>query len=383
MRFTVNSNRVGRFPRSGNMVDQKKTKIALLGPSLKAVSGVSTHLNQLLHSGLADEFVLEHFQVGSEGRNESAARKLLRMAVSPFSLVFFLMVSRPDIVHLNTSLERNSYWRDLVYLLIAKIFRRRTVYQVHGGALPLDFFRKSRLLTSLLRWTLHQPDIVVLLAACEMAAYVDFAAGAKFELIANAVASESLNVNREPSSANAQLRITYIGRIVDSKGVFEAVEALGILRRRGVEVSLAIAGSGPAEARLRQKAADAGVADRVRFLGAIFGPLKDRLWRESDVFVFPTYHREGLPYAVLECMAAGCVPVVTRMGAIPDVVQNEVHGLFVESRNPGSVADALQKLNDRRDLLQNMAANCVQRIRASYTVERLAEDFRALYRRLK
>jgi len=53
----------------------------------------------------------------------------------------------------------------------------------------------------------------------------------------------------------------------------------------------------------------------------------------SDIFVFPTFHREGLPYALLEAMAAGAVPITTRVGAIPDVMQDGGDGLLMKQRS--------------------------------------------------
>src|SRR4029077_20994912 len=58
----------------------------LLGPRRDALSGVSTHLNLLLGSRLAEEFALIHFEVGSEGRNEGALGRVVRLIVSPLRL---------------------------------------------------------------------------------------------------------------------------------------------------------------------------------------------------------------------------------------------------------------------------------------------------------
>mgnify|MGYP003596562091 CR=1 FL=1 len=57
--------------------------LLMLGPDLNAVSGISTHLNQLIGSSVGQRFRWRHFQVGSEGRRESPAQKLVRMVVSP------------------------------------------------------------------------------------------------------------------------------------------------------------------------------------------------------------------------------------------------------------------------------------------------------------
>src|ERR1700674_444826 len=107
----------------------------LLGPHLAAVSGVSTHLNLLFASRLADEFSLVHFQAGREGRNETAASRFARFLTSPLRLAATILVRRVAIVHLNTSLDFRAYWRDLAYMLVAKICGTRVVYQVHGGPL--------------------------------------------------------------------------------------------------------------------------------------------------------------------------------------------------------------------------------------------------------
>ncbi len=358
--------------------DRPVAKVTLLGPSLAAVSGVSTHLLQLIHSDLGAKFDLVHFQIGSEGRNEGFVGKGVRILISPFSLALHLLKCRSSIVHINTSLVQNSYWRDVVYLLTAKILRRKVVFQVHGGALPEDFFRGSRLLSNLLRWILRQPDVVVLLASCELSAYQRFVPRARLTVIANAVDTEALHQERPACSQGDPLRVVYIGRLANGKGIPDIVDAVRILRNRGVKVMLSIAGSGPLEQELRKLVSATGLWDRVNFVGAVFGGAKNLLWLQSDVFAFPTL-REGLPYAILESMAAGAVPVTTAVGAIPDVLLDKVHGLFVSPHDPGAVADAIQWLDGHRDELEAMRVAGRRRIDEWYTVARLAGDFARLY----
>src|SRR5207253_9488038 len=86
--------------------------VLLLGPSREAISGVSTHVNALMGSTLADAFDLEHFQVGSEGRRENALAKLLRFAFSPLGLMAAIFRFDAALVHLNPSLNAKAFWRD-------------------------------------------------------------------------------------------------------------------------------------------------------------------------------------------------------------------------------------------------------------------------------
>ncbi len=356
-------------------------RVLLLGPARSAVSGVSTHLNQLFESSLSSRFRLLQFQVGSEGRSQGRIGTLLRLIAGPFAFAACLIRTRSRIVHINTSLVPKSYWRDIAFLVLAKALRRKVVYQVHGGALPGEFFGGNRVLSALLRRVLSWPDAVVLLARREMAAYGAFAPRARLAHIPNAVTPGEADLRAERYSASRPLRIVYLGRLAADKGIFETIEAVRILRDRGVVVTFTIAGSGPASGEITRVIEAHRLGDRTRLRGAVFGSAKEQFWREAEVLAFPTF-REGLPYALLEAMAGGAVPVVSPVGAIPDVVQDGVHGLFVPARTPQAVANALERLASDRPLLHRLALAARARVVDNYSVAHMAREFDALYKSL-
>ena len=359
---------------------QRRLRVLLLGPALGAVSGVSTHLNMLLASSLAQAFDLLHFQVGAEGRQESTWRRMARLVLSPVQLAGYLLQRRPAIVHINTSMDTKAYWRDLAYLVVAKLFRRRVVFQVHGGALPADFFATSQILTHLLRWELRLTDAVLVLSHEELAAYKAFAPGLLVQLVPNAI--DPIGLIDQPRSYNidAPLRLVFIGRLVRAKGLFEIVDALAQLKSEGLAFELAFAGDGPDRPALAAFVKQRGIGEQTRMLGGIFGGVKTRLWLESDVFLFPTYHAEGLPYAILEAMAAGCVAVASPVAAIADVVENSVNGLFVAPQDAVALASAVRSLNSDRQRLRQLGVAGRARITAHYTLPRLADDIERIYR---
>ena len=119
----------------------------------------------------------------------------------------------------------------------------------------------------------------------------------------------------------------------------------------------------------------------VELLGPVFQEAKNRLWLNSDVFVFPTY-LEGMPYSLLEAMAAGCVPVTCPVGGIPDVMRDGEHGLFVPVQDAGAVAAAIRRLAEDRDELLRMSLAGRRRIAEQYTVDRLVTRFREIYERV-
>ena len=106
-------------------------RVLVAGPSLHAISGVSTHVNLLLAAAWSDvsddALTLTHFQVGSEGRNEGPAVRIARLMLSPWQLAACLVARRIDILHLNTSLDPKPYWRDAAYLGVARLLGRRVI----------------------------------------------------------------------------------------------------------------------------------------------------------------------------------------------------------------------------------------------------------------
>jgi glycosyltransferase involved in cell wall biosynthesis len=357
--------------------------VLLCGPDRSAVSGVATHLNQLFDSSLADAYRMHQFQVGSEGRQESRFRKAVRYATSPIAFLSMLMRLKPEIVHLNTSFEFNAYWRDLAYLLTARALGRRIVYQVHGGELPARFLGESSFGRGFLRFTLRAADVIVVLAEIELDAYRRFHAGRKLEMIPNAIDLDEYGDVSPKQFARDELVLGYIGRLADDKGIRESILAVSALRKQDApRTTLRIAGSGPYEAELRRLVKAESLSDQVQFLGPVFGDEKRRFWKDIDVFLFPTFHREGLPYTILEALASGTPTITTRVGGIPDVIKDGIHGLVLDEHTPAAVAEAVRALTDDRELPRRMSSAALSRAREHYGVQRLADQFDRVYREL-
>jgi glycosyltransferase involved in cell wall biosynthesis len=356
--------------------------VLLLGPHRAAVSGVSTHLNLLIDSTLGDDFDLVHFQVGSEGREEGALGKLLRLIASPFTLAATIVFRHVSIVHLNTSLNPRAYWRDLAYLFVAKALGARVLYQVHGGKLPRDFFAGHRLLTAFLRWTLRVPSLVVVLAQCELEAYREFIPEQDVVALPNGIDCRPFGAVPTVRSAPGEpLKLLFIGRIARDKGLYETLQGLRLVHELGVDARLVVAGSGVEEARLKRYAQALGISARVTFAGPVFGADKVKILAGADVMLLPSYS-EGLPYALLEAMAAGIPVIATPVGAIPDVVTEGIHGLLVPPRDGKAIAEALAMMAGDRERLSWMSRACRRRVRAAFSIERLASEFTRHYARL-
>lgn len=365
-------------------VDSSRVRVALLGPHLGAVSGVSTHLKNLLSSDLQRDYELIHFRVGRESPQLDAHTKptLIRVLLDPLNLAWQCVSRDIKIVHINTSMEVRSFWRDTLNLLMVKLVGRRVIYQIHGGELPTDFLRKGWLQQSFLKLVLRLPDVIVVLAEVELAAYQAYLPSAHISLIPNAIdCSQSLRP-RQPRDTNAPLSLLYAGRLAHDKGIHCALEATVLLRQRDIRVALVLVGSGPAHDEIVAEIHTLGLSDQVQLLGPIFGKALEDLWNRADIFVFPTEHREGLPYALLEAMRAGAVPITTRKGGIPDVVKHNVNGLLIGPGSAEQLANAVESLHHDRAKLFELAINAQKTIHINYSSQSLIRRFHQLYEQL-
>jgi len=353
--------------------------ILLVGPHRQAIGGVGTHLSLLTASALGRQHEFVHFPVGGEGLSETALGKAGRMVFAPLRMALQLRRSRAALVHLNPSMDK-SFWRDLPLLLVARLMRRPVVLQIHGGALPDQFYSHVPGAGWLTRIALNLAHRVVVLARVEEAAFGQILPGAAIALIPNAIdAGPYAGEKPQPYDGVRPLRAIYIGRIVRSKGLFVACEAIAAAWAAGVRVEFLIAGTGPDAQALSAHIEALNIAHAVRLVGPLGGAAKRDFLLGGDVFLFPTLHPEGLPYALLEAMAAGTPPITTATGAIPDVLTHDVNGVLVEPHNVAAATDALLQLAASAQRLRTLSRAARQRVIEAYSLERLEHDFGELY----
>ncbi len=315
-------------------------------------------MRNLIASALSDRYTIIHFESGSRGtespaRDEGASAKIFRVITSPFALATFIARFWPAVVHLNSAIDHRAFWRDLVYLFVSKLFGRKVVLQLHGGSLAE--FCGTPGMRRIARTVYSIPDALVLLA------------------------------NSEKRDSGKVRRMAFMGRLIRPKGMFEAMEAVRILRaEEGFrDVELWIAGSGPAKEEIESWNRAHGMDGCVKVVGPIFGRDKIEFLRQADVFVFPTYHPEGLPYAILESLAAGTPVIASKVAGIPDVVVDRVHGILIDAKDPRQIIDAVHELSRSEADLRAMSRSCTIWAKQQLGLERLARQFGDLYENLR
>lgn len=183
-------------------------------------------------------------------------------------------------------------------------------------------------------------------------------------------------VDRLPRPMEQRLRILFLGRIDDSsKGVMWLPD---ILARLPASATLTVAGNGPDLRRLQ--AAMPASAPRVAYLGAVAADTVPGLMAAHDVFLMPSRY-EGLPVALVEAMAAGCVPVASALRGVTDtIVDDGQDGLLFPVGDRAKAANLIGGLNGDRTRLHSLSVAARKRVAETFTVERMTARYAAVLR---
>ena len=172
----------------------------------------------------------------------------------------------------------------------------------------------------------------------------------------------------------ATMLVLQVAALAPHKSQTDLLRAAAELADRP-EIQFWVAGDGSLRAALEEERARLGLEARVRFLG--FREDVTDLLRAADLFCVSSY-LEGLGTSTLDAMAAGLAVVATRVGGIPEAVQEGVTGLLVEPRRPDELARAIRELT--LDPARRAAMGAAGRTRArDFGYERTEERTRAVY----
>jgi D-inositol-3-phosphate glycosyltransferase len=190
---------------------------------------------------------------------------------------------------------------------------------------------------------------------------------------------------RRRTNSAAPFRIVVAGRLVERKGVDDAIRALVYVP----QAELLIAGGPPARHldgdpeyhRLQDVARASGVLGRVRFLGRVEHAEMPKLLQSADVVItVPWYEPFGI--VPLEAMACGRPVIAAAVGGLADTVVDGVTGILVPPRDPQALAAALRALATDQIRCEGYGMAGRQRVLARYTWDRVAAETEAAYERV-
>jgi len=185
-------------------------------------------------------------------------------------------------------------------------------------------------------------------------------------------------IQRQPSAMPAMLRIAFVGRLHEQKGILYIPGILQILEVQGIGYHLTIAGSGMHQDILQEKMKTSIQAGNVTFLGTVPREQIPGVLAQADISLFLSHH-EGFGFALIEGMAAGCVPVASLLPGVSDfIVENGKTGFLSPVGDIDRFAASIIALHHDRQRMHDMGNAAAQAVHERFSQERMAAEYARL-----
>ncbi len=155
--------------------------------------------------------------------------------------------------------------------------------------------------------------------------------------------------------------ILAVAQLIPEKGLQHLIEAFALLKKRPSDLNsfLVIAGEGPFQEELSKRANAHGLEKNVHFLGRR-SDVSD-LVAASQIVAVPSVWNEGFGLIVAEAMASGRPVIASRVGGIPELIENGVSGILVEPADTAALAEGLVQVLEKPDYAIFLAHNALKK----------------------
>jgi glycosyltransferase involved in cell wall biosynthesis len=334
---------------------------------------------------VADARGVDVVRIDELGREISPLRDL----VATVRLARLIRRERPDILHTHTA-KAGTVGRAAA-VLAGRHAPPIVVHTFHGhvlrgyfGPLRTRFFRLlerwlARRTTALIAVSPQVRDDLVALGVAPANRFVVIRLGIELDERVAGEQNGRAESRRYLGIESERFAVGWIGRMTAVKRTDDILVAFKRLRDEGVDAVLCLVGDGPDRPHLERRAHELGVIRDTLFVG--YQEDVAPFYAAFDALVLPSSN-EGTPVSAIEALAAGRPVVATRVGGVPDVVQEGEDGFLVEPGATDELADRLAELARDSELRERMGRAGRERVLPRYAVERLVDDVDRLYRSL-
>jgi len=350
-------------------------KILLLSPLPPPVGGIANWTKILLSK--LDGSTIVHLNTALKFRSITNKSLFVHIASGVMQSTYILLVLmyrllfyKIDVVHVCTS-GGMAFAKDLVTVIISKIFFKKVVLHIHMGRLPYILQKKRGF---------EYRTFIIILTIIDRCIVIDQSSFKALEnskycsniiLLPNFIdldVVDELLVNGNANwKQNNIINLCFVGHIVATKGIYELLKALTKLNDENIILHLV----GPCEEDFKRELSGSYIKSQVVFYGAVNKAKVFEILSSSDAFVFPSY-TEGFPNVILEAMSCGIPILSSNVGAIPEILNIDgcnKCGMCYQSKSVSAVEVAIKDFIINRDLYLSYGKNARKRVEMHYSTD--------------
>jgi len=335
---------------------------------------IENHIQAGVYEGYEHYFIASHDEVGIVNR-------VILALTSLFTLISLIIRGKISVCHLHGSMK-GSIYRKSTFVFVCRLLGCKVIFHLHGSEFAKTYEKRGGIYKRLVRYVLNQSDNVFVLSDYWKTYVETISVNTEIHVINNfpAPVYETLYDTREYSKKSTT-ELLFLGYIGQRKGIYDLVEAVALLKARGIEgFHINVGGNGEVD-KLKALVAERDLTQYFNVIGWVSGDQKHQLLKQSDLLLLPS-HNEGLPIAILEAMSAGLAVLSTRVGGIPDAISDERYGLLVEPGKPEDLANAISRYLDTKGLIESVTRNARELYDVDYSSKTNVERIRGVIEHL-
>jgi glycosyltransferase involved in cell wall biosynthesis len=359
-------------------VPSSPVRVAIVVASLRILGGQSVQAARLLN-GWANDRQIEAWLVPIDPLPHPPFDRLLQIRYLRTIVtqlwywpLLIRQLCRAEVVHVFSASYSSFLLAPLPAVIVGRLMGKPVLLNYHSGEAE-DHLRRSWIARTTLRRGVTVNVVPSLYLRDVLARF-----GIDAAVVSNTVDRNQFSY-RVRDLSKRPLRLLSTRNFEPNYNVACTLRAFASIQARFPDVSLTLVGSGSQDTELKALACALGLRG-VHFAGAVRPERIADYYAEADVYV-QTPAVDNMPLSILEAFASGLPVVSTRVGGVPAIVHDRVHGLLAAANDAGQVAARVIELIDHPDLArclaETAAGECEQ-----YDWGTVRESWRALYRTL-
>ena len=350
----------------------KEIHVLMIGNDPSVKGGITSVIQQLLRyswdsKGIRMDFIPTYV-------NDGRAHRLTFFLGAYHKIKKIFQTDRPDIVHIHMS-YKGSFVRKHVIHQLCKKYGLQDIFHLHGSEFKkwydsIDMKEKKKVSTML-----DETSAVIVLGNEWEKVIQQIAPKANVVVLPNSVAIPSQAVQWNDD----HFQYLFMGVLIKRKGVQDLISAVKKIEHecRERKLHFVIAGTGPDEQMLKDKAKAEQVDDLITFYGWVNGEDKEKLYMDCQAMILPSYN-EGLPISILEALSYGMPVIATDVGDVNSAVRNDFNGALIQPGVIDEIAEAILKISDR-DQFDEMKKNSRELAEKDFSEEKYMQKLLQLY----
>ncbi|MBD5458445.1 MAG: glycosyltransferase family 4 protein [Lachnospiraceae bacterium] len=299
-------------------------KVCMIVPNAAVKGGIASVVNGYRGSVLERKYHISYVESYQDG---SKWQKLCRALSGYCTFIGQLLRNRPDVVHIHSSFGP-SFYRKMPFIYLSCLFGIPVINHIHGAEFDRFYEKASERKKKTVARVYGRCTKLIVLSEEWKARIGAFVPKERIEVLENycKIPDESYARGRKEE------QVLFMGELGARKGCYDIPAIWAQVLKEVPSAQLVMAGDGEMEA-VKEAFAKQELRSGIVFPGWVRHEEKEKLFRESAVFLLPTYN-EGMPVVVLEAMGYGLGIVTTNVGGIPKLIQNGINGCI---EKPGDI----------------------------------------------